>query len=77
MQIKDFFKYQNTLNKLGDCGFLSTYLDDFADWLSKQSFAWNTVGRHLTNVAHFSHYLKQDQPNSEAHAGIVRHIECF
>ena len=62
MQTKDFFKCQTTLGKLDNCGFLSTYLDDFADWLSKLSFAWNTVGRHLTNIAHFSHYLKQGQP---------------
>ncbi len=62
MPIKDFFNSQITLDKLYSCGFLSPYLDPFADWLSMQRFSWGRVRRNITHVAHFSRYMKDDQP---------------
>jgi len=38
LTIRDFFKCQFALNRLYNCGYLSSYLDPFADWMSKKNF---------------------------------------
>ncbi|MEJ2627196.1 MAG: site-specific integrase [bacterium] len=58
MPIQDFFKYQSTLNKIQNCGMLSSYLNPFSDWLSYHQFSIMKAARHITNVAHLSYYLK-------------------
>ena len=63
MSIKDFFKYQATLNKIQNCGILSKYLNPFSTWLSDLQFSIMKAARHITNVAHLSHYLKNSSRN--------------
>jgi hypothetical protein len=54
LSISDFFKCPDALYKLHNCGFLSSYLDSFAQWMAKQQFADFTIRSHITNVAHSS-----------------------
>lgn len=58
LSISDFFKCPSALDKLYNCGYLSSYLDPFATWLAQQRFSNSTLRSHITNVAHLSHSLK-------------------
>ena len=58
LSISDFFKCPDALYKLHNCGFLSSYLDSFAQWMAKQQFADFTIRSHITNVAHLSQSLE-------------------
>lgn len=59
MPTQDYFKCKLALDKLANCGILSTYLDEFTDWLTKQGFHPGTLQVHVSNIAHFSHSLKE------------------
>ena len=72
--INDFFKCPFTLNRLHNCGHLSSYLNPFADWMAKQQFEYFTIRRHITNVAHLSHSLNGIKPDFEA---FNEHIQTF
>ncbi len=80
LSINDFFfKRPSTLDKLHNCGYLSSYLNPFAEWMTKQHFPKATIRRHVSNVAHFSHSLKAGQPdirnfNDNIQTFLVKHI---
>jgi len=74
LSISDFFKCPVTLNRLQNCGFLSSYLDPFAHWMDKQQFKVFTIRRHVTNVAHLSHSLNGLKPDIEQ---LNEHIQTF
>ena len=58
MSINDFFICQSKIDELSNCGILISYLDSFADWLTKQYYPRSEICRHISQVAHFSYYLK-------------------
>ena len=63
MSINDFFKCPFTLEKLHNCGYLSSYLNPFAEWMAKQQFSEITLRTHLSNVAHLSYSLEGIEPD--------------
>ncbi len=65
LSMSDFFKCPVTLNRIKNCGFFSSYLDPFAQWMAKQQFADFTIQYHISNVAHFSHALNGIKPGIE------------
>ena len=58
LSINDFFKYPLTLDRLHNCGYLSSYLNPFAQWMANQQFADVTIRSHISNVAHLSQSLE-------------------
>ncbi len=74
LSINDFFNCPITLNKFHNCGYLSSYLNPFADWMAKQQFEHFTIRRHITNVAHLSHSLNGIKPDFDA---FNEHIQTF
>ena len=74
LSISDFFKCPDALYKLHNCGFLSSYLDSFAQWMAKQQFADFTIRSHITNVAHLSHSLNGINPDIE---DLNDHVQTF
>ncbi|CAB1056019.1 hypothetical protein D1BOALGB6SA_753 [Olavius sp. associated proteobacterium Delta 1] len=74
LSINDFFKCPVSLNRLHNCGFLSSYLNPFVQWMAKQQFADFTIRSHITNVAHFSHSLNRIRPDVE---DLNDHIQTF
>ena len=74
LSINNFFKCPLTLDRLYNCGYLSSYLNPFAQWLDKQQFQYFTIRRHVTNVAHLSHSLKGIKTDIEA---LNQHIQTF
>jgi len=74
LSMNDFFKCPVSLNRLHNCGFLSSYLNPFAQWLAKQQFADFTIRSHITNVAHLSHSLNRIRPDIE---DLNDHIQTF
>ncbi len=57
VSINDFFKCPFTLDRLHNCGYLSEYLDSFADWLAGHHYADFTIRKHVSHVAHLSRSL--------------------
>ena len=47
VSINDFFKYPLTLDRLHNCGYLSSYLNPFAQWMANQQFADVTIRSHI------------------------------
>ena len=74
LSINDFFKCPVSLNRLHNCGFLSSYLNPFAQWMAKQQFADFTIRSHITNVAHFSQSLDEIEPDIR---DLNDHIQTF
>ncbi len=74
LSINDFFKCPLTLDRLHNCGFLSSYLNPFAEWMEKQQFEYFTIRRHVTHVAHLSHSLNGIKPDIE---DLSDHIQSF
>lgn len=74
LSINYFFKCPVTLSRLHNCGFLSSYLDPFAQWMAKQHFADFTIRRHITNVAHLSQALQGIEPDIR---DLNEHIQTF
>ena len=74
LSINDFFKCPFTLDRLQNCGYLSSYLNPFAEWMEKQQFEDFTIRRHVTNVAHLSHSLNRIRPDIEH---LNDHIQTF
>ena len=74
LSINDFFKCPFTLDRLHNCGYLSSYLNPFAEWMEKQQFEVFTIRRHITNVAHLSHSLNGIKPDIE---DLNDHIQTF
>ena len=58
LSINDFFKYPLILDRLHNCGYLSSYLNPFVQWMAKRQFADVTIRSHISNVAHLSQSLK-------------------
>lgn len=63
--INDIFKCPFALDRLHNCGYLSPYLNPFAEWMKKLQFEDFTIRRHITNVAHLSHSLNEIKPDIE------------
>ena len=57
ISIDDFFKCPYTLDRLRNCGYLSEYLDSFADWLAGHHYVDFTIRKHVSHVAHLSRSL--------------------
>ena len=74
LSINDFFKCPVSLNRLHNCGFLSSYLNPFAQWMAKQQFSDFTIRSHITNVAHFSQSLDEIEPDIR---DLNDHIQTF
>ena len=74
LSINDFFKCPATLDRLHNCGYLSSYLNTFAEWMKKQQFEDFTIRSHITNVAHLSHSLNGIKPDIE---DLNDHIQTF
>ena len=74
LSINDFFKCPVSLNRLHNCGFLSSYLNPFAQWMAKQQFADFTIRSHITNVAHLSQSLDEIGPDIR---DLNDHIQTF
>ena len=74
LSISNFFKCTDALDKLHNCGFLSSYLDSFAQWMAKQQFADFTIQSHITNVAHLSYSLNGINPDIE---DLNDHVQTF
>jgi integrase/recombinase XerD len=74
LSMSDFFKCPFTLDRLHNCGFLSSYLNPFAQWMAKQQFEVFTIRRHISNVAHLSHSLNRIKPDIEE---LNDHIQSF
>jgi site-specific recombinase XerD len=74
LSMSDFFKCPVTLDRLQNCGFLSSYLNPFAQWMKKQQFEDFTIRRHITKVAHLSHSLNGIKPDIE---DLNDHIQTF
>ena len=72
--IDTLFKCPYTLERLHKCGYLSSYLDPFAEWLEKQQFPHSTKRKHISNVAHLSHSLKGIETDI---GDINQHIQRF
>lgn len=72
--INDFFKCPVTLDRLHNCGYLSSYLNPFAEWMKKHQFEDFTIRRHITNVAHLSHSLHGIKHDIE---NLNNHIQTF
>ena len=58
MALEQVFVDPNALKKIRT-GPLVSKIDGFSEWLSKHGFARSTIRRHISNVSHFSRYLKQ------------------
>ncbi len=58
VSIDDLFKCPYTLDRLHNCGYLSEYLDSFADWMAGHRYADFTIRKHVSHVAHLSRSLK-------------------
>lgn len=56
--VNSLFKCPETLKKLNNCGCFSRHLDHFAEWMAKDRFSDSTMRFHISNVAHFSNFLK-------------------
>ncbi len=63
LSINDFYKCPVTLDRLSNCGILSSYLNPFANWMANEQFADLTIRSHISNVAHFSHSLIGKDPD--------------
>jgi integrase/recombinase XerD len=74
LSIHDFFKCPFTLDRLHNCGYLSSYLNPFAQWMERHQFEDFTIRRHITNVAHLSHSLNGIKPDIK---DINDHIQSF
>jgi len=74
LSINDFFKCPFTLDRLHNCGYLSSYLNPFAEWMENQQFKDFTIRRHITNVAHLSQSLNGINPGIE---NLNDHIQTF
>jgi site-specific recombinase XerD len=74
LSINDFFKCPFTLDRLQNCGFLSSYLNPFAQWMVKQQFADFTIRSNITNVAHLSQSLEGIEPDIR---DLNDHIQIF
>ncbi len=74
LSINDFFKCPVSLTRLHNCGFLSSYLNPFAQWMAKQQFADFTIRSHITNVAHLSQSLQGIEPDIR---DLNDHIQTF
>ena len=72
--IDTLFKCPFTLERLHNCGYLSSYLDPFAEWMDKQQFLYFTKRKHISNVAHLSHSLKRMELDIR---DINQHIQLF
>ena len=75
MPAKDLFSSKFALNKFVHCGILSSYLDHFSDWMSEREYQKDTLRTYITNVAHFSNYLKGVSLKSIK--ALNEHIEDF
>ena len=74
ISINDFFKCPFTLDRLHNCGYLSSYLNPFAQWMEKQQFEDFTIRKHISNVAHLSLSLNGIKPDIE---DLNDHIQTF
>ena len=74
VSINDFFKCPFTLDRLHNCGYLSSYLNPFAQWMEKQQFEDFTIRKHISNVAHLSQTLNGIKPDIE---NLNDHIQTF
>ncbi len=72
--INNFFKCPVTLDRLNNCGYLSSYLNPFAEWMKQHQFEDFTIRRHITNVAHLSHSINGINHDIE---NLNNHIETF
>ena len=74
LSINDFFKYPLTLDRLHNCGYLSSYLNPFVQWMANQQFADVTIRSHISNVAHLSQSLEGIEPDIR---DLNEHIQTF
>jgi len=74
VSINDFFKYPLTLDRLHNCGYLSSYLNPFVQWMAKQQFADVTIRSHISNVAHLSQSLEGIESDIR---DLNEHIQTF
>ncbi|MCP4750564.1 MAG: tyrosine-type recombinase/integrase, partial [Proteobacteria bacterium] len=74
LSINDFFKCEATLNRLRNCGCLSSHPDPFAEWMADHQFPAATLQGHVSGIAHFSHSLKGEEPEMR---DIDRHARIF
>ncbi len=58
LSIRDFFKCPLTLDKFNKCGYWSSHLDSYANWMAEQQFSDIALRKHVSNLAHFSHSFK-------------------
>jgi len=58
ISIDDLFKCSFTLDRLHNCGYLSEYLDSFADWMAGHRYADFTIRKRVSDVAHLSFSLE-------------------
>ncbi len=58
MSVSDYFLCQSTVERISQCGPLSSHLDPFSDYLAQQNFSESILKGHISNVAHFSYSLK-------------------
>ena len=76
LSINDFFKCPLTLARLHNCGYLSSYLNSFAEWMANQQFSAFILRFHISNVAHLSQSWKVTESNPDMH-DIHTHIKIF
>lgn len=74
ISIDDFYKCPFTLARLNNCGYLSSHLNPFAEWMVKQLFSEVRLRFHISNVAHFSYSLKEEKPDIN---DLNTHIKTF
>ncbi len=63
ISITEFFKCPITLEKILNCGYLSSYINPFTNWMAENHFSDDSVRTKVTNVAHLSHSLKGSKPD--------------
>ena len=74
LSINYFFKYPLILDRLHNCGYLSSYLNPFVQWMAKRQFADVTIRSHISNVAHLSQSLEGIEPDIR---DLNDHIQTF
>ena len=74
LSINCFFKYPLILDRLHNCGYLSSYLNPFVQWMAKRQFADVTIRSHISNVAHLSQSLEGIEPDIR---DLNDHIQTF
>jgi len=73
-RINELFNCPISLSRLYNCGFLSTYLDLFAEWMKRQKFADDTMQKHISCVAHFSYSLGGIKPDIQDINPYIQHF---